>query len=56
MKPFTRSQIPVGDDGQVSLPEGAGLGMTPDPATIRKYLQPVEIRVGGRLLYATPSI
>ena len=53
---LTREKIPVGPDGQVSLPEGVGLGMTPDPATIRKYLQPVEIRVGGRLLYETLSI
>lgn len=43
-------------DGQVQPPERPGLGMTPNPATILKYLRPLEIRVGGELLYTTPEI
>jgi L-alanine-DL-glutamate epimerase-like enolase superfamily enzyme len=42
--------------GQIHLPDTPGLGVTLNLDTIRKYLQPVEIRVAGRLLYQTPSI
>lgn len=48
--------IPVDGDGLVHLPDRPGLGMTPNPAIIRQYLQPVEIRVGDELLYSTPVI
>jgi len=42
--------------GQVLPPERPGLGMTPNPATLRKYLRPVEIRVGDQRLHTTPII
>jgi len=38
------------------LPEKPGLGMTVDTARFRPYLVDVEIKVGGKLLYRTPSI
>jgi L-alanine-DL-glutamate epimerase-like enolase superfamily enzyme len=34
-------------DGRVSLPERPGLGVTIDLETVRRYLQPVRIIVGG---------
>jgi len=42
--------------GQIVLPEAPGLGIQPDPEAIQKYLQPVEIAVGGKVLYRTPSL
>jgi len=53
---LTRETLPVDADGRIHLPERPGLGMTPNPETIRKYLLPVEIRVGSRLLYTTPML
>jgi L-alanine-DL-glutamate epimerase-like enolase superfamily enzyme len=53
---LTHESLPVDGDGRVHLPDRPGLGMTPNPATIRQYLQPVEIRVGRALLHSTPAI
>jgi L-alanine-DL-glutamate epimerase-like enolase superfamily enzyme len=53
---LTLESLSIDGEGRVHLPDRPGLGMTPDPATIRRYLQPVEIRVGDRMLYTTPSI
>jgi hypothetical protein len=38
------------------VPEAPGLGLTPDLNAVRKYLVDVEIKVGGRVLYRTPSV
>jgi L-alanine-DL-glutamate epimerase-like enolase superfamily enzyme len=43
-------------DGRIHLPDGPGLGVTPDLAGIAPYLVDVEIRVGGRTLYRTPAL
>ena len=43
-------------DGQVVLPETPGLGVEPDPRTIRQYLVDTKITVGGQTLYQTPSL
>jgi L-alanine-DL-glutamate epimerase-like enolase superfamily enzyme len=53
---LTTERLGIDDEGLLHLPERPGLGMTPEPATIRQYLQPVEIRVGAELVYTTPSI
>ncbi len=53
---LTRERLVPGADGLVRVPETPGLGMTPDPAVIREYLVEVDIRVGGRTLYSTPTI
>ena len=42
-------------EGLLHLPDRPGLGMTVNQETIRKYLQPVELRVNDRILYQTPS-
>lgn len=43
-------------DGLLHLPERPGLGMAVNPEAIRKYLQQVDLRVNGRILYQTPSL
>jgi L-alanine-DL-glutamate epimerase-like enolase superfamily enzyme len=53
---LTLEPLTVDGNGLVHLPEQPGLGLTPNPATLREYLQPVEIRAGDRVLYHTPMI
>lgn len=53
---LTFESMVVDQNGQVQPPERPGLGMTPNPVTIRHYLQPVEIWVGGQVRYTTPEI
>ena len=43
-------------DGRVHLPDGPGLGVTPNLAGIAPYLVDVEIRVRGKTLYRTPAL
>ena len=42
--------------GLVQLPGQPGLGVTLNMDTVRKYIQPVEIRMGDEILYSTPDI
>lgn len=44
------------DDGLLRVPETPGLGVVPNPETIREYLVDVEIKVAGEVLYSTPRI
>ena len=53
---LTFETLVADQNGQVHPPGRPGLGMTPNPATIREYLRPVEIRVGGQVCYTTPEI
>jgi L-alanine-DL-glutamate epimerase-like enolase superfamily enzyme len=53
---LTVEHMGIDDNGLVHLPEQPGLGMTLNRETIRRYLQPVEIRSGDSLLYSTPDI
>lgn len=53
---ITREHLSVGDDGLVRAPDAPGLGISPDPAGIRKYLVEAEIKVGGKTLYRTPPV
>ena len=41
--------------GQVSAPDAPGLGIAISAAAVQQYQVPVEIRVGGRSLYASPQ-
>jgi L-alanine-DL-glutamate epimerase-like enolase superfamily enzyme len=43
-------------DGQIQLPEAPGLGIVPDPMAVQKYLVDVEIQIGKKVLYRTPSV
>lgn len=53
---LTRTRLERDADGRVRVPEAPGLGLAPDPTAIRKYVVDVEIKVGGRVLYRTPSV
>jgi L-alanine-DL-glutamate epimerase-like enolase superfamily enzyme len=53
---ITAEQILPDGDGLIRLPDGPGLGVTVDPAPWGPYLQDVEIKVGGKVLYRTPAI
>ena len=53
---LTREHILPDANGQIVAPERPGLGMTPDPDAIRRFLVDVEIRAKGELLYRTPEI
>ncbi|HJQ58746.1 MAG TPA: mandelate racemase/muconate lactonizing enzyme family protein [Vineibacter sp.] len=53
---ITRERLERGADGLVRLPDKPGLGLTVDPQRFKPYLLDVEIKVGGSVLYRTPSI
>lgn len=52
---LTSNHLTPGADGTVSVPDAPGLGIEIDPAAVGRYLVDVEIRVGGKTLYATPA-
>lgn len=43
-------------EGKIRAPEAPGLGIEVDTAALKPYLLETEIRVGGRVLYATPAL
>ena len=53
---FVASPIARAADGTIRAPDAPGLGIEIDVAAAREYLQDIEIRVGGKTLYATPAI
>jgi L-alanine-DL-glutamate epimerase-like enolase superfamily enzyme len=53
---LTETRLDPGPDGLVRLPDAPGLGVRPDMACVREYLQPVRIEVAGEVLYQTPSV
>ncbi|HYZ64546.1 MAG TPA: mandelate racemase/muconate lactonizing enzyme family protein [Acetobacteraceae bacterium] len=44
------------EGGLVRAPDAPGLGIEIDPEAARRYLVDAEIRVGGQVLYSTPSL
>ena len=52
-KELCHDELRPDGDGLVHLPEQPGLGVEPDPETIRKYLVPVEIKVADRTIWRT---
>ena len=52
---LTRNHLTPDAAGQVHAPDAPGLGMEINPDALRQYRVDVEIRVGGRTLYATPD-
>ena len=53
---LTVDRIRPDADGYVMVPSGPGLGVTVNIPTVAKFLQRVVIKVGGRVLYKSPSI
>ena len=52
---ITRNHLTPNAAGQVHAPDAPGLGMEISAEALRQYRVDVEIRVGGRTLYATPD-
>ncbi len=48
--------LPVNEKGLVDCPETPGLGVDVNLDTVREYLQPVRIEVGGKLVHETPEV
>lgn len=53
---ITADHLVPDEAGEVHLPDGPGLGLTVDAPALARYLVDVEIKVGGRTLYSTPSL
>ncbi|EKF18635.1 mandelate racemase/muconate lactonizing enzyme family protein [Nitratireductor pacificus] len=53
---ITANHIRLDGDGLIAAPDAPGLGMEIDPARLVPYLVETEIRVKGRVLYATPTL
>lgn len=53
---ITINHIQPDGHGLIRAPDAPGLGMDVNTAAISRYLVDAEIRVGGHLLYRTPSI
>jgi len=53
---ITREHLLPNQNGQIELPSGPGLGLDPDLVGMEPYLVDVEINVGGKVLYRTPSL
>lgn len=50
---LTLTRIEPGADGLIRLPEGPGLGVEVNPDALIRYAVEVEIKVGGRVLFAS---
>jgi L-alanine-DL-glutamate epimerase-like enolase superfamily enzyme len=59
-KPLAReiagNPFPLDGEGMIALGDAPGLGVEIDVAALQKYLVPVEIRIGSRVIYQTPSL
>lgn len=53
---LTIERLSRDNNGRVHLPDAPGLGLTPNLATLKKFLKNVEIRVDGKTIYSTPPI
>ena len=53
---ITKEHLLPEANGQITLPERPGLGMTPDLAAAKRYLVETEITVAGKVLYRTPEL
>jgi L-alanine-DL-glutamate epimerase-like enolase superfamily enzyme len=53
---LVREPLEMDSAGQLHLPDGPGLGVVVDTDAIRPWLQQVDIRINGLLLYRTPSL
>ena len=52
---LTFETLSVDGDGVVNVPERPGLVLTLNPATIRRYLQSVEISIGEKVVFMAPK-
>jgi L-alanine-DL-glutamate epimerase-like enolase superfamily enzyme len=50
---LTTTRIEPSPDGLIRLPDGPGLGVDVNPEALRRYAVEVEIKVGGKVLFAS---
>ena len=53
---LTNERLERGADGLVRLPEKPGLGVTVNVKTVREYLKPVAIEIGGEKVYVQAAV
>jgi L-alanine-DL-glutamate epimerase-like enolase superfamily enzyme len=53
---LTVDRIEVDKDGMIHAPDKPGMGVEINVAGIKKYLVDVEIKVGGKTLFTTPTL
>ncbi|MHB2168600.1 mandelate racemase/muconate lactonizing enzyme family protein [Alsobacter sp. R-9] len=53
---LTTNHLKPDANGEVRAPDAPGLGMSVSRDALQRYRVDVEIRVGGKTLYATPSV
>ena len=53
---FTSNKLARDGNGEICAPDAPGLGIDIDEKGVRQYLQDVEIKVGGKVLYRTPAL
>lgn len=53
---MTHERLLPDASGHIHVPQGPGLGISPNLAAIRPYLVECEIRVGQQVLYRTPAL
>ena len=56
LEDITANRLQRDKNGEISAPDAPGLGIAIDMAALRRYLVDVEIKVAGRVLYATPEL
>jgi L-alanine-DL-glutamate epimerase-like enolase superfamily enzyme len=52
---LTANHLERDANGEIAAPDAPGLGIAIDGDAVRRYLLDVEIKVGGEVLYRTPS-
>lgn len=52
---MTANHLRPDANGEIILPDTPGLGIEIDAPAVRRYLVETEIKVGGKILYATPA-
>jgi L-alanine-DL-glutamate epimerase-like enolase superfamily enzyme len=53
---LTHERIVPDANGLICVPDSPGVGVKPNLETVRNYLVPTRIEVGGRVLYETPAL
>ncbi len=53
---MTKNHIVPDKNGLLHVPDAPGLGIEPDLDGIKSYLVDVEIKIGGKVIYKTPSL
>ncbi|WP_210484701.1 mandelate racemase/muconate lactonizing enzyme family protein [Microvirga antarctica] len=53
---ITANRLMRDENGEIAAPDAPGLGITIDMKALQTYLVDVEIKVSGRVLYATPPV